>query len=70
MPSTSCWAIKPTSVADTVQVLEAGDTALVVNDWALTGTGPDGSPIKQQGRSADVVPLQSDGRWLVVVDKP
>ena len=63
-------AIKPTIVADTVQVLDAGDTALVVNDWALTGTAPDGTPVKQQGRSADVVRLQSDGRWLVVIDKP
>ena len=63
-------AIKPTIVADTVQVLVAGDTALVVNEWALTGTAPDGTPVKQQGRSADVVRLQSDGRWLVVIDKP
>jgi uncharacterized protein (TIGR02246 family) len=63
-------ALKPTIVADTVQVLVAGDTALVVNHWMLTGTAPDGTPVEQAGTSADVVRLQPDGRWLVVIDKP
>ena len=61
---------KPTIVADVAQVLAAGDTALVVNEWVLTGTAPDGTSIRQQGRSTDVVRLHSDGRWLVVIDKP
>ena len=63
-------AIKPTIVADTVQTLIAGDTALVINEWQLTGTAPDGTPVRQQGRSTDVVRLQPDGRWLVLIDKP
>ena len=62
--------IRPTIVADTVQVLAAGDVALVVNEWVLTGVGPDGTPVRQTGRSADVVRRQPDGRWLVVIDKP
>jgi uncharacterized protein (TIGR02246 family) len=63
-------SLGPTITADTVQVLVGGDVALVVNEWALTGTAPDGTTVRQGGRSADVVRRQPDGRWLVVVDKP
>jgi uncharacterized protein (TIGR02246 family) len=63
-------AIKPTITTQTVQVLTGGDVALVVNEWAMTGTAPDGTELRHQGRSTDVVRRQPDGRWLVVVDKP
>jgi uncharacterized protein (TIGR02246 family) len=63
-------ALAPTITAETVQVLTGGDVALVVNEWALTGTAADGTAVHQSGRSADVVRRQPDGRWLVVVDKP
>ena len=63
-------ALRPTMVANVVQVLETDDVALVVNEWNLTGTGPDGGEVRQGGRSADVVRRQSDGSWLVLVDKP
>jgi uncharacterized protein (TIGR02246 family) len=63
-------ALGPTITAGTVQVLTGGDIALVVNEWSLTGTAPDGTAVRQGGRSADVVRRQPDGRWLVVVDKP
>jgi len=62
--------ITPTITADTVQVLQAGDIALVVNEWSMTGTAPDGTDVVQRGRSADVVRRQADGSWLVVIDKP
>lgn len=63
-------AIGPTITADTVEVLVAGDVALVVNEWVLTGAAPDGTSLRQEGRSTDIVRLQPDGRWLVVIDKP
>jgi uncharacterized protein (TIGR02246 family) len=63
-------ALSPRMVADTVQVLHADDIALVVNEWTMTGTAPDGTEVRQGGRSADVVRRQADGRWLVAVDKP
>jgi uncharacterized protein (TIGR02246 family) len=63
-------ALGPTITAETVQVMTGGDVALVVNEWAMTGTAPDGMTVRQSGRSADVVRRQPDGRWLVVVDKP
>lgn len=62
--------LHPTITAHTVQVLVGGDVALVVNDWTMAGTSPDGTPVRRGGRSTDVVRRQPDHRWLVVVDKP
>lgn len=62
-------ALEPDLTATTVQVLEVGDVALVVNEWSMTGIGPDGQ-VHRAGRSADVVRRQADGRWLVVIDRP
>ena len=69
-PSAELLALRPRLDVTPVQVLRADDIALVVNDWTMTGTGPDGSPVRQGGRSADVVRRQTDGTWLVLVDKP
>jgi uncharacterized protein (TIGR02246 family) len=63
-------ALRPTMHATTAQVLQGGDVALVVNDWSMRATAPDGTPVERAGHSADVVRRQPDGRWLVVVDKP
>jgi uncharacterized protein (TIGR02246 family) len=63
-------ALRPAMTATTVQVLRSGDIALVVNEWSMTGTTADDVEVRQQGRSADVLRRQADGRWLVVVDKP
>ena len=51
-------------------IREALDELLAINDWSLTGTAPDGTPVRQHGRSTDVVRRQPDGRWLVLIDKP
>jgi uncharacterized protein (TIGR02246 family) len=67
---TELLATQPTITARIDQVLAADDVALVVNSWELTGTAPDETPIRQAGRSADVVRRQPDGRWLVAIDKP
>jgi uncharacterized protein (TIGR02246 family) len=63
-------ALRPVMVAETVEVLQADDVALVVNEWTMTGMAPDGTEVRQGGRSADVVRRQPDGSWLVLVDKP
>jgi uncharacterized protein (TIGR02246 family) len=63
-------ALRPRMVANTVQVLQANDVALVVNEWNLTGTAPDRSEVRRGGRSADVVRRQPDGSWLILADKP
>jgi uncharacterized protein (TIGR02246 family) len=62
--------LQPTLTTTASQVLEAGDLALYLGRWRLTGIGPDGAPVTMGGESADVLRRQSDGRWLIVVDDP
>jgi uncharacterized protein (TIGR02246 family) len=62
--------LRPTLTTSASQVLEAGDLALYLGRWRLTGIGPDGAPVTMGGESADVLRRQSDGRWLIVVDDP
>ena len=63
-------ALKPTMNVKVAERLTVGDLALVINEWSMTDTAPDGSPVKQGGRSADVLRRQPDGRWLVLIDHP
>ena len=72
--SASRWkqllALRPVLTSHVERGPGRDDIALVVNDWSMVGTAPDGTEVTQSGRSADVVRRQPDGRWLVVVDKP
>jgi len=51
-------------------VVQTGDLALLISDWAVTGTGPDGKPLDVGGPSIEVVRRQADGTWLYVIDVP
>jgi uncharacterized protein (TIGR02246 family) len=62
--------LSPAMTANVIEVQQAGDIALVIVDWKLRGTAPDGTPIEKQGRSADVLRRQSDGTWRVLIDHP
>ena len=63
-------ALKPTLIVDPAQVLQAGDTALLRATWTLTGTGPDGQPIRMAGEATDVARRQPDGSWRYLIDQP
>ncbi len=63
-------AVKPRMEGTIEKVLEAGDTALVTNAWRLTGTAPDGSPVRMAATSADVLRRRADGSWGIVIDDP
>lgn len=63
-------ALKPTMNVQVSEALSSGDIALVVNEWSMTGTAPDGTDVADGGRSADVLRRQPDGRWLVLIDHP
>ena len=52
------------------RVLQVSDLALVITEWSVSGTGPNGKPINLSPNSADVLRLQSDGTWLFVIDNP
>ena len=60
--------MKPTITLTTKTVARTGDIALTSAKWELTGTGPDGNPIKMGGQSAEVSRRQPDGNWLFVID--
>jgi uncharacterized protein (TIGR02246 family) len=62
-------ALHPKLTGEILDVREAGDVALVLNRWSLTGEGPDG-PVEMSGTSADVLRRQEDGSWRVLIDDP
>jgi uncharacterized protein (TIGR02246 family) len=62
--------LRPTLITTASRVLEAGDVAMYLGRWRLTGIGPEGAQVTMGGESADVLRRQSDGRWLIVVDDP
>jgi uncharacterized protein (TIGR02246 family) len=63
-------AVKPRMEGTIEKVLRSGDTALVTNSWRLTGTAPDGSPVRMEATSADVLRRRPDGSWGIVIDDP
>ncbi|MGH8917776.1 MAG: YybH family protein, partial [Actinomycetes bacterium] len=48
----------------------AGDIALLVVDWRVQGTGPDGAAVDLSGTATDVVRRGGDGTWRYVIDNP
>src|SRR6185369_134771 len=52
------------------EVVAAGDIALHVTPWTMTGVAPDGSAIAGGGLSVAVLRRQADGKWLMVIDNP
>lgn len=63
-------ALRPELTADIRKVVEAGDIATVLNSWQLTGAAPDGSPVRLNGLSADVMRRRADGSWGILIDDP
>ncbi|MGW7439121.1 YybH family protein [Streptomyces sp. NPDC054849] len=48
----------------------AGDIALLIVDWSIEGTGPDGAAVRLAGTATDVARRGPDGLWRYVVDNP
>jgi uncharacterized protein (TIGR02246 family) len=63
-------AMKPTLTMGKHELITAGDLALSVVRWTLTGTDPDGAPVQMEGTTSDVLRQQADGSWLFVIDNP
>jgi uncharacterized protein (TIGR02246 family) len=63
-------ALHPQITGTIERVIEAGDTALVINRWQLRGTGPDGAPVEMSARSADVLRRTPDAQWRILIDNP
>lgn len=48
----------------------AGDIALLICDWTISGVGPDGEQIEMAGTATDVARRGTDGFWRYVIDNP
>jgi len=64
------FAARPTIELRTLGVHRAGDLAMLHGQWVLRETGPDGGEVRREGRNTETVRLQTDGRWLFVIDNP
>ena len=52
------------------RVLQSSNLALVISEWSVSGTGPDGKHVNMAAKSADVLRQQVDGTWRFVIDNP
>jgi uncharacterized protein (TIGR02246 family) len=64
------FSMKPTLTMGKNRLVIAGDLALSVAKWTLTGTGSEGKAVHMEGTTSDVLRPQADGRWLFVIDNP
>ncbi|WP_436790539.1 YybH family protein [Yinghuangia sp. YIM S10712] len=48
----------------------ADDLALLIVDWTIDGTGPDGGHVRIEGTATDVARRGPDGLWRYVIDNP
>lgn len=63
-------ALSPTLTGRIERVVAAGDTALVINDWRLSGIDPKGGEVAMAGKSTDVLRRRPDGIWRILIDDP
>ena len=52
------------------EVVRAGELAVHVTPWRMTGVAPDGNAMQAEGLSVAILRRQTDGRWLMVIDHP
>ena len=51
-------------------VIHANGLALMITEWSICGTEPNGKPVNLMGRGTVVLRQESDGNWLVVIENP
>ena len=54
--------------ANVRHVFVGGDTAQIVLDWSIDGTGPDGKHVHLEGSASDIVRRGADGVWRYLID--
>ncbi|MFJ1706779.1 YybH family protein [Kitasatospora sp. NPDC088346] len=47
-----------------------GDLALLIGDYLIEGTAPDGTPVHDRGTATDVARRGADGVWRYAIDNP
>ncbi|WP_309082329.1 DUF4440 domain-containing protein [Zhihengliuella sp.] len=51
-------------------VYVADDIALLIVDWTIAGTAPDGEQVDIRGTATDVARRGVDGTWRYIIDNP
>ena len=54
--------------ANVRHVFVGDDTAQIVVDWSIDGTGPDGKLVHLGGSASDIVRRGADGFWRYIID--
>jgi ketosteroid isomerase-like protein len=49
-------------------VFVAGDTAQIIVDWSIEGTGPNGEDVRLGGAACDIARRGADGFWRYLID--
>ncbi|MEA2584173.1 MAG: hypothetical protein QOF33_2258 [Thermomicrobiales bacterium] len=62
--------LQPRATLEVSAVVRAGDLALLISRWHLTGTGVDGTAVDTGGQTSDVARWQEDGTWRFAIDNP
>lgn len=65
-----CLALRPQIRYESVNVLQAGEIALLNAEWRLTVRLPDSYPQEQIGKGIQVARRQPDGSWRLLIDNP
>lgn len=63
-------ALRPRIHNQVRRVLTSGNTALVLLDWTLNVTLPDGQPHEERGTATQVMEKGRDGGWRLLVSNP
>lgn len=63
-------SLRPKMQIRPLRTIEAGDVAVLLSEWEMQGTAPDGSAISGGGHTYDIVRRRPDGTWKIVVDNP
>jgi len=54
----------------TKRVYYASSLALLITEWSINGTKPDGTTINLTGRGTIVFRRQPDDSWLMLIENP
>ncbi|QQQ80052.1 nuclear transport factor 2 family protein [Saccharothrix sp. 6-C] len=67
---TALLATKPKLTSKVRANYTAGDTSLIIVDYDLEVTKPDGGKQRILGKCTDVLVRGEDGKWVMAVDRP
>ncbi len=64
------FATEPVLKVQALQIVEAGNTAIILGDYTMDYTNANGKIISVEGKFGDMVRQQPDGSWLYLLDNP